>query len=232
MKTSLFILFMLALFLVACSAPSQNIVYKDENGTVITKEQFDAITNASVPAPTPTPPVPAPAPVPVVNITPVLNVTQNVTQNWTLNNATNATTLNASASFNISLKAKCTWALPDPDFTCTPGNVTNVTITQLCTPGYTSTVRNVSDTIKEKVYANYGVTNRTTGEYEIDHFIPLALAGSNDITNLWPEPATPLPGFRQKDVAEVRLYKLVCNGSMNLSRAQNEIRYNWQAYTG
>ena len=52
---------------------------------------------------------------------------------------------------------------------------------------------------KEQVYAEYGIVSHTTGEYEVDHFVPLELGGSNDISNLFPEAASPKPGFHEKD---------------------------------
>ena len=100
--------------------------------------------------------------------------------------------------------ATCHWRwsgtgayLPDP--ACTPGLALNVTTSEVCVSGYSSTVRNVSVSLKETVYAEYGIANHTKGEYEIDHLISLQLGGSNDITNLWPQPADPRPGFHEKD---------------------------------
>ena len=53
------------------------------------------------------------------------------------------------------------------------------------------------------VYAEYGVIYpQAPGAFEVDHFIPLEIGGSNDLTNLWPEPAAPTPGFHQKDQFE------------------------------
>jgi len=115
--------------------------------------------------------------------------------------------------------------LPDP--ACTPGDVFNVTKDQVCTPGYSSSVRNVPTSEKDQVYAEYGIASRTTGEYEVDHFVSLELGGSNDISNLWPEPANPTPGFHQKDTVENYLHSQVCNGSMTLQQAQVAIATNW-----
>lgn len=117
-------------------------------------------------------------------------------------------------------------ALPDP--TCTPGNTfANVTADQVCTPGYSRGVRNVPQSEKDQVYANYDIASHSPGQYEVDHFIPLELGGSNDISNLWPEPAAPQPGFHQKDRVENYLHGQVCSGAMTLSNAQSEISTNW-----
>jgi hypothetical protein len=82
---------------------------------------------------------------------------------------------------------------------------------------------------KDKVYAEYGITSHSSGQYQIDHFIPLELGGSNDISNLWPEPANPKPGFHEKDKVENYLHDQVCSGTRNLSGAQDAIVSDWVA---
>jgi len=115
-----------------------------------------------------------------------------------------------------------------PDSACTPGAIfIQVTKEQVCTKGYTRTVRNVPQEVKNKVYEEYGIFSHTTGQYEVDHFISLELGGSNDISNLWPEAADPVPGFHQKDLVENYLNKQICQGIISLSEAQKEISTNW-----
>ncbi len=120
-------------------------------------------------------------------------------------------------------------ALPDPD--CTPGaTFPDVTTEQTCVSGYTKTVRNVSTTLKKQVYREYGITYPApTGTYEADHFIPLTLGGSNDIANLFPEAASPKPGFKEKDLVENYLHQQVCAGKISLAAAQRAIATNWVA---
>jgi hypothetical protein len=103
----------------------------------------------------------------------------------------------------------------------------SVTVGDICVKGYTTNVRSVSTKTKSQVYAEYGVRTRKTGEYEVDHIIPLELGGTNDIENLYPEPAAPKPGFHQKDVVENCLNKKVCDGEMKLIDAQQLIATNW-----
>jgi hypothetical protein len=115
-----------------------------------------------------------------------------------------------------------------PDKSCTPGAIfATATKDKICISGYSSSVRNVSESTKGAVYREYGITSHTSGQYEVDHLISLELGGSNDISNLWPEPASPVPGFHEKDKVENELHSKVCNGTMSLTTAQIGIASNW-----
>ncbi len=118
-----------------------------------------------------------------------------------------------------------------PDSSLTSGETfPNVTSSQVCVSGYSSSVRNVPESEKREVYAEYGISYpQPTGSYEVDHFIPLELGGDNSLKNLWPEPANPVPGFHQKDQVENYLHKEVCDGLLSLSEAQDEIKRDWYA---
>jgi hypothetical protein len=114
------------------------------------------------------------------------------------------------------------------DKACTPGAIfPNATVDQICTPGYSSSVRNVSTDTKDQVYAMYNITSHFSGQYEVDHLISLELGGSNDIANLWPELADPRPGFHEKDKVENYLHSQVCDGKMSLQKAQELIASDW-----
>ncbi|HEY3289482.1 MAG TPA: HNH endonuclease [Anaerolineae bacterium] len=116
--------------------------------------------------------------------------------------------------------------LPDP--ACTPGDILPAaTASLICQPGYSKTVRNVPTSLKDEVYASYGIASHIAGEYEVDHLVSLELGGSNDISNLWPELASPTPGFHQKDDIENYLHEQVCSGAMSLKDAQIQIATNW-----
>lgn len=118
--------------------------------------------------------------------------------------------------------------LPDP--ACTPGDVfPGVTREQVCTSGYSSSVRDVPETEKEEAYAEYGIYRHAAEEYEVDHLVSLELGGSNDLSNLWPEAAEPKPGFHEKDEVEDYLHEQVCQGAISLAQAQEEITTNWLA---
>ncbi len=114
------------------------------------------------------------------------------------------------------------------DKACTPGAIfTDATAKEICVPGYSASVRNVSIDTKDQVYAMYNIRTHFTGQYEIDHLISLQLGGSNDIANLWPEIADPRPGFHEKDRIENYLHKQVCDGKMSLQKAQELIVTDW-----
>lgn len=115
-----------------------------------------------------------------------------------------------------------------PDSACTPGAIfPNATTDQICQSGYSSSVRNVPTSEKDQAYAEYGIASHYTGQYEVDHLVSLELGGSNDIANLWPELASPTPGFHQKDQVENYLHDQVCSGKIALHDAQVEIATNW-----
>ncbi len=120
---------------------------------------------------------------------------------------------------------------PLPDPACSSGAIfAEATVEQICTPGYSSSVRNVSVTLKKKIYAEYGLTYpQAKGAYEVDHIIPLELGGNNDRANLYPEAAEPAPGFHEKDIVEDYLHQEVCAGRIELGAAQQQIANDWVA---
>ena len=118
------------------------------------------------------------------------------------------------------------------DMSLSPGaadpRVTQANIHEtICVVGYSASVRKVSASTKRNVFAEYGISNPAPGAYEVDHLIPLELGGSNDITNLWPEPYTGPANARDKDVWENRLHKQVCLGQVTLAVAQDAMIHWW-----
>lgn len=125
--------------------------------------------------------------------------------------------------------------LPDP--VCTPGSV-NPAVTQatigstICTSGWTATVRPSSANtapVKTRSMIAYGVVPSARSITELDHLVPLELAGSNDTSNTWAELSDiPGHGFNNvKDGTETRLKVAVCSGRATLVAAQNAIAANW-----
>lgn len=120
-------------------------------------------------------------------------------------------------------------SLPDPRLT--PGDVLDVTEADVCEPGYTRRVREVSAKTKRMVFSSYRRVRIEGRCCEVDHLIPLELGGSNRITNLWPEPNDGIWNASVKDQLERRLHGLVCSGQIDLKTAQVAISTNWiEAY--
>ncbi|MGI8914188.1 MAG: HNH endonuclease [Chloroflexota bacterium] len=140
---------------------------------------------------------------------------------------TTTATIGTSARANTGGHTGPASLYPNPSLT--PGDaLPGVTADQVCTPGYSSSVRNVSSAEKAAVYQRYGIPN-VRGRDEVDHFVSLELGGSNNVTNLWPEPYAPVPGAHQKDQVENYLHAQVCDGAMTLAQAQQAIRTDWYA---
>lgn len=139
----------------------------------------------------------------------------------------------ASLLLIFSLNANSQELLPNAKLT--PGDINpKVTLSELCKPNYTSgldsegeKVRNVPQSTKNLVFSRYKI-NPKSDKFEVDHLISLVLGGSNNINNLWPESYTTKPfNAHHKDVLEVKLHKLACQGKLSLEQAQKEISTDW-----
>ncbi|MBX9766500.1 MAG: HNH endonuclease [Bdellovibrionales bacterium] len=76
--------------------------------------------------------------------------------------------------------------------------------------------RKVKESLKTKIFAAYGVPSHCRQEYTIDHYIPLALGGTNHINNLWPEHKA-VKAVRQN--LEVELYNALKDGRIRQAEA-------------
>ena len=115
--------------------------------------------------------------------------------------------------------------LPNP--VLTPGDVRDVDAEYVCTHK-TSEVRNVPKSVHNAVFKQYGMDNKTAPcPCEVDHLINLWVGGSNDISNLWPQPYEGEYNAHMKDKLETRLHKLVCYGKITLEEAQEAISTDW-----
>lgn len=116
-----------------------------------------------------------------------------------------------------------------PDSSLTPGATLPVILAALCQSGYTKTVRDVPQSEKNAIYAEYGVVSHKPYEYEIDHLISLELGGSNDPKNLWPQSYVTKPwNAHVKDKLENKLHLEVCASRLSLSAAQGMISVDWE----
>jgi hypothetical protein len=110
----------------------------------------------------------------------------------------------------------------------TPGAANSVSEEDLCQPGFSKWMRAVSEKTRLRVYREYQIPGHTRGEFEVEHLIPLALGGSNDIANLVPESYQTQPwNAHVKDRLEKKLHDMVCAGEIDLQEAQKEIASNW-----
>jgi hypothetical protein len=120
-------------------------------------------------------------------------------------------------------------APPPLDLPVNPA-VTQATIQNtICQTGWTKTVRPAGSTtnrIKIEKLRQAGLTEADKSRFELDHLIPLALGGATLEGNLALEP---WPEATKKDVVEVCLSAMVCEGKIPLKLAQQAIWEDWQA---
>lgn len=79
--------------------------------------------------------------------------------------------------------------------------------------------RRVSAGLRRRIMRIYHADR--VGCVEVDHLIPLALGGSNDLGNLWCQTG---PEAHRKDVLEVRLYRQLRRGAITQAEAVMTIR--------
>jgi hypothetical protein len=85
---------------------------------------------------------------------------------------------------------------------------------------------------RDEILTRYGLPPGTHPDYEIDHLIPLCLGGSDDPSNLWPEPRRtiePKWNAEAKDRLERFICDMVCSGQLDIATAQEAIANDWIA---
>ena len=113
-------------------------------------------------------------------------------------------------------------AMPSPDRT--PGAARTMTTAEVCA---LPAAPDLDHGLQTQAYQAYGIAPQAVGVYQVDRLIPASLGGSDELANLWPQPAAPAPGYREKDQLEVVLRDLVCNGALGLDDARQEIARDW-----
>jgi hypothetical protein len=117
-----------------------------------------------------------------------------------------------------------------PDRSLTPGATRRVTISEVCSMAHEEVVGEVSTSLRQEVFHEYGIVNADPNDYEVDYLITPGLGGVEDIHNLWPEPSTShIWNAHVKDSLEQRLHEMVCAGKIDLSTAQRDIATDWIA---
>jgi hypothetical protein len=116
-------------------------------------------------------------------------------------------------------------AAPNPELT--PGASVVENPINLCRESMPKN-KAVPGAVRHRVFQEYGLTNASAMDYEVDYLITPALGGSDDIHNLWPHSYAHTEwNARVKDALEDRLRDLVCQGKVDLPTAQREIATNW-----
>jgi hypothetical protein len=146
-----------------------------------------------------------------------------------------------TTAFAIALIGAATMTLaaaPDngqtglPSSFLTPGDARKVTKEQICAPGYAASIKATKESTKEEAFSRYGLRDGKSTTEILDHLIPVELGGTDNVENLWPEPAKGEWSAAQKDALEQKLLGLVCDGTLTVKQAQSAIKKNWvQAYT-
>lgn len=96
----------------------------------------------------------------------------------------------------------------------------------VCVSGYSATVRDVSDKLKNEIYQRDGIIR--SDKTAIDHIIPLCLGGSNHPDNL-------RAMFVSEKVKKDNLERYLCNshvcdGDIDINYAQRRIYENWSSF--
>ena len=115
-----------------------------------------------------------------------------------------------------------------PDHRLTPGVARIVSASDVCNVNYSDDARLVPAAIQHQVLQEYGMNAAQSPGYELDYLISPQLGGTDDIRNLWPEPESATGwNVRAKDALEGRLHQLVCDGTINLATAQQDLATDW-----
>jgi hypothetical protein len=117
-----------------------------------------------------------------------------------------------------------------PNHVLTPGAARPAALAEVCSVSHEQVVKAVSPTLRQRVFAEYGIPLAQSDRYEVDYLITPGLGGDDDLRNLWPEPYNAdVWNAHRKDALEERLHGLVCSHQVDLSLAQKEISMNWIA---
>jgi hypothetical protein len=90
----------------------------------------------------------------------------------------------------------------------------------------------MSHTRRDEILTRYGLPPGDHPDYEIDHLIPLCLGGSDDPSNLWPEPRRSIEvkwNAEAKDRLERLMCDMGCSGQLDIGTAQEAFAKDWIA---
>jgi hypothetical protein len=110
----------------------------------------------------------------------------------------------------------------------TPGAIRGVTRDEVCSGSAAGEAQAVPDTLKRRVFEEYGTPIAKADMFEVDYLVTPELGGSQDIRNLWPQPyVSTVWNAHVKDELEERLHAMVCAGALDLATAQRELSKDW-----
>jgi hypothetical protein len=136
-----------------------------------------------------------------------------------------------------------------PSATLTPGRADTLSAAELsarysehCRKGkldctYAQSHRSVPAAVHRRVYEEYAVpaAARNGRDGEVDHFYPVCAGGSNDIANLWYQPADRTwrghaLGYHEKDVLEAWVCREIKAGRLDPAVAYERMTRDWVAW--
>ena len=120
-----------------------------------------------------------------------------------------------------------------PDKNLTGGSVRTGDAAIACHSGATKESRGrLTHARRDEVLRRYGLPPGMHPDYEIDHLIPLCAGGSDDASNLWPQPRSTVENkwnAEAKDRLEHRLCRMICSGAIEIGVAQEAFATDWIA---
>lgn len=124
-----------------------------------------------------------------------------------------------------------------PDSKLTPGLVATTgfeELTAVSSCGTYSKCHRLSGSLFPQIWAEYPNCPHAVGQSESDHFLPLALGGSDELANRWCEPANIMVngvdyGFHTKDKLENTMVILMKTRQISPNDAQQCILKDWVA---
>lgn len=114
-----------------------------------------------------------------------------------------------------------------PDLTMTPGTLCTKPDQYRYPEKIPYCTRDVESTTKAQVFREYDsklgfeTTQMERSQFKIDHFIPLCMGGSNEVTNLWPQHKTV---YEKTDLLEQQACEKMAKGVLKQSDAVELIR--------
>lgn len=115
-----------------------------------------------------------------------------------------------------------------PNAALTPGSTRSVSRETVCEAGGRPEFHGVPASVARTVFTHYGIRNPRPRSYEVDYLIPPSLGGTEEPSNLWPQPySAGVWTAPVKDALEDRLRALVCEGKLDLATAQQDLARDW-----